>query len=412
MRHGASWMRRCLLALACCTVALSSLCYLAAFRAGRAEMLQVKGTKIPAADELPAEMLSMIRLQASDSARRRDRESLTDVPSPTYRHGTCLSHTDLCEEVSLSARDGIDGVSSVHVVIANRGQILLLENMLCSMRRVGMRSLAVLAMDAETCPYLLARGFLADARVTCVEYLCRMIELMKMLEPRSYSDFQAHVDKFSNRSKQETPSLRSAAKIGTYDHKFLVNAKLYAAMDVLNCGVGAFVTDVDVVFLKDPFPEFRSLFQKKQSLTMIFQDERNFNSVELSLNTGFFYMLPGEHNINFMRASIQVPPWWWVDQVRINTLLAWSNYSSPGCWHRLDTDTYPNGAFMNRWAIDGKRWDVNLDPRLSNIVAAHVNWNTQLSDKLKVLSQTGLWLLLDTEECWTGLLPAPEITGE
>lgn len=59
----------------------------------------------------------------------------------------------------------------------------------------------------------------------------------------------------------------------TPTHVFIINAKLYAARDVLAAGFGVFLTDVDVILLQDPRPYFRDVLRTHPDVTMVFQDD-------------------------------------------------------------------------------------------------------------------------------------------
>jgi hypothetical protein len=220
-----------------------------------------------------------------------------------------------------------------------------------------------------------------------------MITQMLVQEPESFKPLQKDLN---------GTLCNPYSDFGSAAHKLIINSKLYAAQDVLRCGLGAFVTDVDVVFFQNPASDFHGLFQHNSSLSMVFQDDTTYTPpTELSLNSGFFYMLPGEHNFKFVKACIEKSTWWWIDQGRVNYWLARGNYSRPGSWHRLESKIYPNGRRM----IDMMEAKSQFP---NQAIAGHANYNSGLYDKVLMLSFTGTWLLdLATEECFHGTLPAP-----
>ena len=103
-------------------------------------------------------------------------------------------------------------------------------------------------------------------------------------------------------------------------HVYLINAKLYAARDVLAAGFGVFLTDIDVVLLQDPRPYFRGVLDANPDVTMVFQDDTQ-PQMKLSLNSGFFYYKACTQNIILASAFITRLEWWQIDQTRINVVL-------------------------------------------------------------------------------------------
>jgi hypothetical protein len=187
--------------------------------------------------------------------------SLAGINAPTVPR----RDDSFCNRVKLAARDDVNGLHAVHVMVANRGMAILLTNGLCSKRHYLPAGPArdahlVLAMDNETCPLLERNGFLGAASV-CVPYTERMIGQLREWEPDSLGKGQ----------------LKSVAELSTmadnlgHAKKLLLNAKLYAAHDVLRCGFDAFLTDIDVVLMKDPLPLFAATFRENRNLQMLFQ---------------------------------------------------------------------------------------------------------------------------------------------
>ena len=319
---------------------------------------------------------------------------------------------------------------SVHVVIANNGTLPLLKNMLCSMSRLQLFSMVVLAMDDYTCPALALVTPAPDWAVICTSYTSRYFSLLNQHEPLAYAQ-QLDV------GMTEQP-LHHSASWGQTTHKTLINAKLYAALDTLKCGLGAFVTDVDIVFMQDPFPVFRQILSANRSLEMLFQDDTNYLAYQLSLNTGFFYLVPSQGNVNFMKSVITLPVFWHIDQARINELLSLNKYAHPASWHRLDQARFPNGfvlrvmaknggvrrapppasnqvvptyahssnatksnAFDLSSSVQGHEGKENVPIPTSSpspsdpaaVVAAHANWTADLQAKIDLLKEAKVWCL-------------------
>jgi hypothetical protein len=189
--------------------------------------------------------------------------SLTGINAPTVPR----RDDSFCNRVKLAARDDVQDLHAVHVMVANRGMAILLTNGLCSKRHHLAAGPArdahlVLAMDNETCPLLERNGFLGVASV-CVPYAERMIGQLREWEPDSLGKGQL----------KNAAELSAMADNFGHAKKLLLNAKLYAVHDVLRCGFDAFLTDIDVVLMKDPLPLFAATFRENAygNLQMLFQ---------------------------------------------------------------------------------------------------------------------------------------------
>jgi hypothetical protein len=284
------------------------------------------------------------------------------------------------------------------------------------MRRLGIRHFAVLAMDSYGCSHLAKHGFIGgddNDGAICIEYAGRMIELMQRYEPDTFKHEVQHLNK----------SMHNVSKWATPVHKIMINTKLYAALDALECQLGVFVTDADIVFLEDPMLSFAKVLQEDPRVQMVFQDDTT-DQFDLSLNSGFFYMRPTTHNAKFMRAVIEVfgqdGRFWFIDQARVNVLLANGSYSGKNIWHRLPPRPFPNGAFIHQMTKRNEQFGaIKVDSKtyagVVKIIAVHANWSDSMMAKLKMLQNTGIWLLeLETETCYVGSIPSaldPDFQG-
>jgi hypothetical protein len=248
-----------------------------------------------------------------------------------------------------------------HAFVANSGHMALLRNSLVSIQQLPTPWKSfVFALDAKLCPNLHQQS--PELKVGCIEYGPRLLEQMERDEPESYRDYL-------EKSAQET-TLNETASWGSSMHKVLINSKLYGLRDVLNCGLDIFLTDVDVVFLKDPRPYL-------VGEDIIAQDDTNPNNYKLNMNSGFMYWRQTPQNLNLSQALIKNTEWWHIDQTRVNNLL----------WERginvtlLNRTQFPNGAILSELKT------------LNDSVAVHANWNDHLDDKRKVLTKHGLWLI-------------------
>lgn len=85
---------------------------------------------------------------------------------------------------------------------------------------------------------------------------------------------------------------------GSKKHKFLINSKLYALLDILECGADAFITDTDIGFRKDP----RGYFDVAgPSGDIIAQNDTNLENYELDINSGFMYWKRTPENLDLIK---------------------------------------------------------------------------------------------------------------
>ena len=77
----------------------------------------------------------------------------------------------------------------------------------------------------------------------------------------------------------------------------------------------AFITDTDIGFRTDPRPYFAIDGPEGD---VIAQNDTN-NAYQLSLNSGFMYWKNTLQNRDLIHDIITVPPFWHVDQARVNS---------------------------------------------------------------------------------------------
>jgi hypothetical protein len=195
----------------------------------------------------------------------------------------------------------------------------------------------------------------------CIEYGPRMLKQMRRDEPRSFKEYQKV-------SATET-AINETARWATAMHRVLINAKLYGMREALQCGLDAFLTDVDIVFLQDP----RSYFVTGEDI--IAQNDTNPKNYKLNMNSGFMYWRQTPLNVNLSQAVIKDMEWWEIDQTRVNNLL-WSRGVNVTI---LPTTQFPNGFSLSHLKT------------LNDTVAVHVNWNDHFDDKKQALEKHGLW---------------------
>ena len=160
----------------------------------------------------------------------------------------------------------------------------------------------------------------------------------------------------------------------------MINAKLYALRDILECGFDAFITDTDIGFISDPLPYFDIDGPKGH---VIAQTDTGSSSVySLDINSGFMYWRSTNDTIDLIWDIITVPLFWHVDQARVNSRM--QNRSTP--YSLLDSYKFPSGNLING------RYKNGVDT-LADAVVAHANWNSKFGEKETMLRKMGQWFL-------------------
>lgn len=291
-----------------------------------------------------------------------------------------LTNNPFCNSLKGALARGPKHRTMIHAFVSNSGHFPFLHNVLLSMRRNGMKwKPLVLSIGAGVCP-MLANVSELQGHVLCVPYLERLFYQLQRDDPESAEQIQPKMVPTTNTTSKSDHNTRFSGIDNTYygwggvEHKFLINAKLYALRDLLECGADAFITDTDVAFRKDPRPYFAIDGPRGD---IVAQNDTN-NAYELSLNSGFMYWKRTPQNLDLIHDIITVPPFWHIDQARVNTRM--KNHSTPHTL--LDTHTFPNGYMYYQYFDE-----------LNNIVAFHANWNDNYQKKVEMLQNVSLWFL-------------------
>eukprot|EP00585_Thalassiosira_rotula_P020158 CAMPEP_0196203228 /NCGR_PEP_ID=MMETSP0912-20130531/5764_1 /TAXON_ID=49265 /ORGANISM="Thalassiosira rotula, Strain GSO102" /LENGTH=250 /DNA_ID=CAMNT_0041477297 /DNA_START=34 /DNA_END=783 /DNA_ORIENTATION=- len=250
------------------------------------------------------------------------------------------------------------------------------------MRRNGMPwTPLVLSIGKNVCP-MLANTSELNGYVLCVPYLERLLEQLQRDEPESVKQIHTSLQKNTASSLHNGNNNNNSSgfqtvdttfhRWGSVEHKFLINSKLYALRDVLECGADAFITDTDIGFNKDPRPFFAISGPKGD---VIAQNDTN-KHYELSLNSGFMYWRRTDENLDLIHDIITVPPFWHIDQARVNTRM----YKRNTPHTTLDLFHFPNGNFFTSHFNE-----------MYDIVVLHANWNNKQHEKENMLRKANLW---------------------
>ena len=297
----------------------------------------------------------------------------TDPPEDTF----CQTIQDAHEFLEPAPHEPRRNMA--HVFVVNSGHLPLLRNALVSIRSLptAWKSI-VLAMDDKLCPSLYEQSSSLPElkQPLCIDYAPRLIHQLKRDEPLYY---QLYLDPVGRKPHQRV-TLDRTARWGTVRHRILMNSKLYGLRDILQCGLDAFLTDADLVFLKDPRPYFRV------GEDIMAQPDLNPSQYQMDINSGFMYWRHTPQNLILSQALIREPlSLVAIDQTRVNDLLFARGINVT----LLPSHQFPSGAILYR----KDNVTNNVIPLSNETVAAHANWNTYLDQKKDILAQHGLWLI-------------------
>jgi hypothetical protein len=290
------------------------------------------------------------------------------VSSITNINSTRTPLSSFCQQV-YQAQEFLEPVNEprrkmAHVFVANSGHLPLLRNSLVSIQQLPTPwTSLVFAVDAKLCPDLHQQS--PTLKVECIDYSQRLLQQMERDEPVFYNAYL-------NKSAKEL-TLNETATWNSEMHKVLINSKLYGLRDILHCGLDVFLTDVDIVFLKDPRPYFAGE-------DIIAQNDNNIQNYKLNMNSGFMYWRQTARNLNLSHALVKDTVWWQIDQVRVNELL-WARGINVTI---LNTTQFPNGAIL---------YGLKDNPLSTDTVAVHANWNDHFDQKKEILTKHQLWLI-------------------
>ena len=218
---------------------------------------------------------------------------------------TALTDSPFCSSLKGALAQGSEHRTMIHAFVSNSGHFPFLHNVLLTMRRNGMPwKPLVLSIGAGVCP-MLADVSELQGHVICVPYLERLFHQLQRDEPESVEQIQPLLapnstsDANNNNTRFDNID-NTFYGWGSVEHKFLINAKLYALRDMLECGVDAFITDTDIGFRHDPRPYFAIDGLKGD---IIAQNDTN-KAYVLSLNSGFMYWKRTRQNIDLINDII------------------------------------------------------------------------------------------------------------
>ncbi len=215
-----------------------------------------------------------------------------------------LKDDPFCNSIQGARANGPTNRTMIQTFVSNSGHLPFLHNALLSMResKLPWKPL-VLAIGTDLCPMItnLTSQNIMDS-VICVPYLDRLLNQLQRDEPQSLEQIQTALTEHNDTSQSSfhriEQILKSAFGWGSgVEYKFLINAKLYALRDVMECGSDVFITDTDIGFRQDPRPYFDVDGEEGD---IIGQNDTNSEMYKLNLNSGFMYWKATERNMELI----------------------------------------------------------------------------------------------------------------
>ncbi len=198
----------------------------------------------------------------------------------------------------------------IQTFVTNSGHLPFLHNALLSMRKSELFwNPLVLAIGTDVCPTI--ETFSGVGSVVCVPYLDRLLHQLQRDEPQSLEQIKAELlHKYNNTISSSLFDHIEQNVFGWgngVEYKFLINAKLYALRDVMECGLDAFITDTDIGFRQDPRPYFDIDGLEGD---IIGQNDTNGEIYKVNMNSGFMYWKHTKRNLDLIDDIIKGESRW------------------------------------------------------------------------------------------------------
>lgn len=161
------------------------------------------------------------------------------------QHGAWLDKTDAAQQTTLvqfvAWAQSLSRSKEVIVAYADSNYMLPAHNCIASLRRLGVQNAGVLAADRHTSQYMLKHDIPAY-NVANIAHLPDDVQLGNTIVPETIDLSHLKYPKWSNRWNNH--------KTVRWAHWML---RHYLTLQLLEAGLGVFQTDVDVVFLENPY---------------------------------------------------------------------------------------------------------------------------------------------------------------
>ena len=177
-----------------------------------------------------------------------------------------------------------------------------------------------------------------------------------------------------------------ASSYGQAGYREMLKHRTRIILKLLGCGYTLLLSDVDVVFLKNPLP---TLFKESKEKDIIFQgDSIDHNLVDSLLPytisyacVGFTFMKPTTGTILLWKGVLNYQTHhYWNDQAAVNVCLRHPSILAHLRWAVLDYWQFPNGIIYFKQRT-----------HLQNPFIVHANFLLGINNKMAEMMAAGLW---------------------
>lgn len=330
------------------------------------KLMRLPEKKAPLSSNLP---LRVVNRGSQSSGRKSTAPPSVETTREFWKTlQTYLGHLDEILEKLKPIAERINDQNTVIVQVCNFGQSELLLNFLCSAKRRGLDTSAILVFATDKETYDLANG-LGGVTVFYDEVL--------------FGDMP----------------IKAAGSYGDKIFMKMMMAKIYCVQLINLLGYDVLFQDVDVVWYRNPLAYFHDKDSQDAGFDVYFQDDGNHALfyAPYSANTGFYYVRNNERTRYFFNSFLMAGDL--VVETRSHQIplvaLLQEHSSMYGLKIKIfsrDGDLFPGGhAFHRRKGLLKDMFAGNAHPQIF-----HMSWTSSKVNKVKFFQQMGEWFLDDS----------------
>lgn len=205
-----------------------------------------------------------------------------------------------------------------------------------------------------------------------------------------YNNFIEHLKKFNLEKDHELIMVDGdSGPFKSEEFISITYKKLDHVCNFLRDGHTVFLSDLDIVFLRDPIPYLEEQLQHHDIAIQTNQykgEIENTPSIKAySKNTGFYMVKPSDLLIDFFDTTEKLHPWDSdpTDQGYINqkSIQKWNKYQKIKC-KTLDRNLFPFG-----------KWWYEHSQSIPDPYIVHYNWIWRLERKIERMKEFGHWIV-------------------
>jgi Nucleotide-diphospho-sugar transferase len=309
------------------------------------------------------------------------------------------------EEAAAAVRNSYN---EVVVTFANVGMWPLADNLVCSWNRLNIENYLVVVLDDG------AQQLAERHGVNCIRYRTADVKLANVARKHSATNHNHVVNRnhvgvgggasvkhrYGAANGHRARNLMSAGKLavdasfgifGSRNYVAATHVKPHVSNELLEMGYRVVLSDADIVWLRDPLPNLRSLMGidsplASAELDFVMQDDGYMPC------TGFYYMDSSPGSRQFMEANLRelhARGDATIDQYVNNDLLSGA-FKSRVKYRLLEQAEYPIGRVY--FSLQPQAAAGATEPYV-----VHVNWMTGMWAKVLRLQEAGLWHVRDVD---------------